>query len=240
MNCLAIDASTQVLGLCARKGEAEAALTLRNGLQHAPALLPLTRMLLDELGLSAAELQLVVCSIGPGSFTGIRIGMASAQGISFGAGCPVLGVSTLDAFALPYADFKGEVYPVIDARKGKYYTVLFKDGKRRGEYLDVTPEEMGSRLSAAERAILVGPDAEAIRERMLASADVARGALGRAAAPPLGTPDGKKILASGFTDPRALLRLGLERYTREGADPSSLIPLYLRRSEAEISAERGK
>jgi tRNA threonylcarbamoyladenosine biosynthesis protein TsaB len=226
LNCLAIDASTQVLGLCARKAEKEASATLRNGMQHAPALLPLVRGLLDQLGLAAEELQLVVCSIGPGSFTGIRIGMASAQGISLGAGCPVVGVSTLDAFALPYAGFQGEVYPVIDARKGKYYTALFVEGKRRAEYLDLKPEELAARLDAAPRAILVGPDAEAVRRRVLFRGGV--------------PPDGGKIVASEYTDPRALLRLGLEKFGTEGEDPSGLVPLYLRRSEAEIAAGRAQ
>ncbi len=223
MNSLAIDTSTEVLGLCVRKGDAFASLSLRHGLQHAPSLLPLIDRLLREVSLAVAEINLIICSTGPGSFTGIRIGLATAKGISLATSCPVAGVSTLDAFAYPYGSFAGDVYPVIDARKGNYYTALFQDGSRASEYLDIPPGELRRRLLAGGRGLLVGPDAGAIRDRLFEEGD-------RKAR--------EKVSCSGFIDPRALLQIGEERFAREGAVSESLIPLYLRKSEAEISAGR--
>ncbi|HET6450098.1 MAG TPA: tRNA (adenosine(37)-N6)-threonylcarbamoyltransferase complex dimerization subunit type 1 TsaB, partial [Spirochaetia bacterium] len=75
MNVLALDTATEVLSLCARKGDAWASLAVRHGLQHSPSLLPLAQRLLADLGMGVGELDLVVCTVGPGSFTGIRIGI---------------------------------------------------------------------------------------------------------------------------------------------------------------------
>jgi tRNA threonylcarbamoyladenosine biosynthesis protein TsaB len=220
MNVLAMDTATEVLALCASRDEAWASLCLRRGLQHSPSLLPLAGHLLSQLGIGPVDLDLVVCSLGPGSFTGIRIGLATALGISHGRRVPVVGVSTLDAIARSWEAHEGDVYPVIDARKGKIYFAHFSGGARQGEYHDGTPADLAAAVAAAAargaRPLIAGPDAERIR-----------GMLGDAArAVPCGT----------SLDPLFLLRIGVEKYTKDGADPESLRPLYLRKSEAEIAS----
>jgi len=215
-NVLAVDTSTEVLAISMCASGAWASLALRQGLQHSPSLLPLVDTLLSRLGLTAASLDLIVCSIGPGSFTGIRIGLATALGISGARGIPVVGVSTLDAIAEPWRSRAGEVYPVIDARKGKIYTALFVAGTRRSDYLDLTPAALAARLGSAEDPLLAGPDACRIRAL-------------------LGEPAGA-VPCAELLDPLALLRLGVAKMEREGADPLPLRPLYLRKSEAEIAS----
>ena len=214
MKALSIDTSTEVLALAASNGDAWTSLSLRRGLQHSPTLLPLVDRLLAEIGLAAADLQLIVCSLGPGSFTGIRIGLATALGIGYGTGVPVVGASTLDAIARPWAAREGDVLPVIDARKGNIYTALFRRGERVTGYLDLSPEDLLARVFTADRPLLAGPDAERIR-----------GLLGETA---------REVPCVDLLDPSALLRIGIEKYTKEGADPNALRPLYLRKSEAEI------
>jgi tRNA threonylcarbamoyladenosine biosynthesis protein TsaB len=212
---LAIDTATEVLALAVDDGTARVSLALRRGLQHSPALLPLADRLLEELGFSAGELELVVCSVGPGSFTGIRIGLATAKGIAFATGCPLVGVSTLDALARPWACFPGVVWSVIDARKGRWYAAAYRRGRRTTEYLDLAPDDLRARIGAgAGPALVAGPDAP-------------RFAAGLPAAS-----------ATDLFDPAAVLAAGRERYATEGADPASLTPLYLRQSEAEIEARR--
>lgn len=220
MNTLAIDTSTSVLSVCVRKGEVSATLALRRGLEHSPSLLPLIERLMGEISLDAAQLDLVVCSVGPGSFTGIRIGLATAKGIAFAVSKPLVGVSTLDALALPFSTAPA-VYPVIDARKGRWYTAFYRHGVREGGYLDIPPAEILARLSAPGKTILVGPDAEALRNLLLSDA-----------APDLR----ERVWASPFMDPHAMLRLGEEKFLREGADPAGCSPIYLRKSEAEMAA----
>jgi tRNA threonylcarbamoyladenosine biosynthesis protein TsaB len=212
---LALDTATEVLAIAVDDGAARASLALRRGLQHSPALLPLADRLLAELGLSAADLDLVVCSVGPGSFTGIRIGLATAKGIGLATGCPVVGVSTLDALALPWADFPGDVWSVIDARKGRWYAAGYRGGRRFTEHLDLAPGDLAARIGGGgARILLAGPDAPRFAD---------------------GLPGAS---ATDLFDPLALLRAGRERYEAEGADPRSLKPLYLRQSEAEIEAGR--
>ena len=215
---LALDTSTEVLAIGVASPKAWASLALRQGLQHSPSLLPIVDQLLARLDLTASSLDLVVCSLGPGSFTGIRIGLATALGIAGGRGIPVVGVSTLDAIAEPWKWHSGEVYPVIDARKGRIYTAAFSAGTRRSEYLDLTPTELAVRIEAGKDPFLAGPDAA----RILAT-------LGR-------EPD--TMPCAELLDPAAFLRLGIAKFEREGADPLPLRPLYLRKSEAEIASGR--
>jgi tRNA threonylcarbamoyladenosine biosynthesis protein TsaB len=220
LNSLAIDTSTGLLMICARKDEKTASLTLRHGLQHSPRLIPLIDGLLSELSMSVKDLSLLVCSLGPGSFTGIRIGLATAKGISMGASCPVVGVSSLDAYALPYSSFQGDVYPVIDARKGNFYTALFRHGRRIGEYLDIPPKSLVEKLLAADSALLAGPEAGDVHSALFS-----------------GTANAG-VSFSGYADPSALLEIGERLFALSGADPSLLVPIYLRKSEAEITAGR--
>ena len=216
MNVLAIDTSTETLALAVHRGDSWASLCVRRGLQHSSGLLPLAAGLLEELGMSASDLELLVCSRGPGSFTGIRIGLATAMGISHGRGIPLVGVSTLDAIALPWAAYDGDVCAVLDARKGKYYAALFRGGALQGTYRDVSPVELVRLLAAADRPLLAGPDAPRIGAML--------------------DQDGRRVTCTDFFDPRSLLRIGVEQFEEKGADPSSLQPLYLRKSEAEIAS----
>jgi tRNA threonylcarbamoyladenosine biosynthesis protein TsaB len=216
MNVLAIDTATEVLAIAATRGGAWASLCVRRGLQHSPSLLPLVDKLFEELGLAAADLELLVCSLGPGSFTGIRIGLATALGIAQGRGIPVVGVSTLDAMAKPWEAHAGDVFPVIDARKGKIYAARFHGGTRVSEYLDVSPIDLAALCAAADRPLLAGPDSGRIRDSLGES--------------------GRGLACVEVLDPCSLLRIGVEKHTKGGADPLALRPLYLRKSEAEIAS----
>ncbi len=220
MNVLAIDTATEVLALSALRGETWATLSVNRGLQHSPALLPQAEALLGHLGMTAADLQLIVCSLGPGSFTGIRIGLATAMGIGEARAIPVIGVSTLDAIALPWAGRDGDILPVIDARKGRIYTALYRAGVREGDYRDISPEELGAVIAGARAPLLAGPDALRIRALLPAA--------------------WQAMPAVDFLDPRGLLRLGMEAYRVKGAGDGVLQPLYLRKSEAELMFGKNK
>jgi tRNA threonylcarbamoyladenosine biosynthesis protein TsaB len=216
LNVLSLDTATEVLALCAARGDSWATVSLYKDLQHSPALLPLADRLLHDLDMSVKDLDLVVCSTGPGSFTGIRIGCATAMGIGHGRGIPVVGVSTLDALASAWAAWAGEVFPVIDARRGNIYTARYSRGERQGDYRDISPSDLGELLDRAESPLLVGPDSPRILELLRN----VKGGLHDAA-------------VADSMDPRSLLRLGVNTYRTRGADPAPLRPLYLRASEAE-------
>ncbi len=225
MKVLAVDTSTEVLAVAVSDGSASASLALRRGLQHAPALLPLASRLMESLGMQPRDLELLVCSLGPGSFTGIRIGLATVKGIGAATGCPIVGVSTLDALALPWAGIDSDVWTVIDARKGNWYAACYRGGERVSDFMDEPPAALRQAIEAREgssRALLAGPDAA----RLLA----------------LAFPDGApaRLSTSELYDPMALLRAGFRQHDLPPADRLALTPIYLRRTEAELAADAAR
>jgi tRNA threonylcarbamoyladenosine biosynthesis protein TsaB len=99
---------------------------------HAEALMPLIARLMDVARLEFADIDRIAVTVGPGSFTGVRVGIAAARGIALAAGKPAIGLTTLAAFTAPHvaAGFAGTVVPVIDARHGHVYMQVFGPGGR--------------------------------------------------------------------------------------------------------------
>ena len=119
-----------------------------SGYTHSETLAPMLKELLDECGITADDIDLVAVTAGPGSFTGIRIGLATVKGFAFPNSTPCVLVSTLDCLAYAVADFDGIVCPVLDARRGQVYNALFKSGVR------ITPDRA---IAASELAKIKGP-----------------------------------------------------------------------------------
>jgi tRNA threonylcarbamoyladenosine biosynthesis protein TsaB len=101
-------------------------ITLLNRLHHSQMILKMIDSLIKESGVSLDRVDLFAVSVGPGSFTGLRVGLATMKGLATGLGKPLTGVPTLEAFArqLPYTPFP--ISPLIPARKGEVYTALYQ------------------------------------------------------------------------------------------------------------------
>ena len=95
------------------------------GKKHSETLLPMVEALYREAGRSISQTDLFACSVGPGSFTGVRIGVATVKGLAFG-GKSCVGVSTLEALAYNLEGCHGIISPVMDARRGQLYNALFR------------------------------------------------------------------------------------------------------------------
>lgn len=95
------------------------------GLTHSQTLLVMAEDLLKQCGRTAQQVEAVAVANGPGSFTGVRIGVAAAKGFAWGNEIPIYGVSTLEAMALGLGIFEGYVCPVMDARRSQVYNALF-------------------------------------------------------------------------------------------------------------------
>lgn len=150
MRLLVVDTA---LGLCTVVVHDGSRLTARSepmARGHQEALAPLAQAVMAEAGLAFSDLDGVGVTVGPGSFTGLRVGLAFAQGLGAALDRPVVGLSTLDALAASVAPDGLPVAAVIDARRGQVYARLF-DGA--GEALDAagaTPlTELASRLARA-------------------------------------------------------------------------------------------
>ena len=131
------------------------------GLTHSQTLLSMAEDLLAACGKTVADVTAVAVAAGPGSFTGVRIGVAAAKGFAWGRELPCYGVSTLEAMALQLGVWQGYVVPTMDARRSQTYTALFRaeGGKltRLAEDQAISFEELGNLLKNREEPIfLVG------------------------------------------------------------------------------------
>ncbi len=131
------------------------------GLTHSQTLLPMAQKLLAQHALQPADIDAVAVAAGPGSFTGVRIGVAAAKGFAWGAEKPCYGVSTLESMARQMGDFAGYILPVMDARRQQVYTALFEsDGRkvsRLWEDQAISLEQLAGGIKTLEKPIfLVG------------------------------------------------------------------------------------
>ncbi len=131
------------------------------GLTHSQTLLSMAQDLIASCGFTPAQIDATAVAAGPGSFTGVRIGVAAAKGFSWGRQIPCYGVSTLEAMALNLGVHDGYVLPVMDARRSQVYNSLFRvqDGifTRLKEDRAISLEELGEEIkNLKEPVFLVG------------------------------------------------------------------------------------
>ena len=108
------------------------------GLTHSRTLMPIVEHILKNTGLTVADMDAIAVAAGPGSFTGIRIGVAAAKGLAFAADKPAVGVSTLAAMARNVAFCDGLVICAMDARRQQVYNALFE--AKDGQLTRLTPD----------------------------------------------------------------------------------------------------
>jgi tRNA threonylcarbamoyladenosine biosynthesis protein TsaB len=216
MRVLAVETSTLSGGAALLDGErivGEYTLDVR--MTHSERLMAAIDQLLTDAGWTARDLEGLAVSVGPGSFTGLRVGLSTVKGLALALSIPVAAVPTLDAMAamLPFASLP--VCPVLDARKREVYASLYRwDGlgmRREWDYLAIAPDELARRLD--EPVIVVGDGADAISSPFA-----------RHVQPPRRGPAPAVVGALGH----ARLAIG------ETVAAADLLPIYLRPSEAEL------
>ena len=216
MRVLAVETSTLAGGAALLDGGlvvGEYALDVRA--THSERLMGAIDRLLTDAGWAVRDLEGLAVSVGPGSFTGLRIGLSTVKGLALALSIPIVAVPTLDAMAalLPFAALP--VCPVLDARKGEVYASLYRwDGAgmhRVWEYLAITPADLAQRL---EEPVIVLGDA----------ADQIHSPYARRIRPPRRGPSPASVGALGYSR----LTIG------DTVAPADLVPIYLRPSEAEL------
>jgi tRNA threonylcarbamoyladenosine biosynthesis protein TsaB len=164
MRILAIDTA---LGACAaavldteRAAAVHETLAMQRG--HAEALMPLIARLMQRAAIGFADLDRIAVTTGPGSFTGLRVGIAAARGLGLAAGKPVVGLTTLAAYAAPFiaADDTLPVVAAIDARHGHVYLQVFGPGGRTLVTPRLAPLREALRAAATGSPRLTGNAAE--------------------------------------------------------------------------------
>jgi tRNA threonylcarbamoyladenosine biosynthesis protein TsaB len=216
MRVLAVDTSTMAGGVALLEAErvvGESLLDVRT--THSERLMVAVERALGDAGWMPQSLDGLAVAVGPGSFTGLRIGLATVKGLALALGCPIAAVPTLDAMAagLPWAS--RPVCPVLVARKDEVFACLYRwDGatmQREWDYVALSPAALAARLT--EPVVGVGDGAALVASPWMALAQPVR--------------RGPSAAAVGW--------LGQERLRRgDTVGAAELAPLYLRPSEAEL------
>ncbi len=222
---LTLETATPSCGLALMKGnEAVYSLSFIPGGGHSTGLMPAVEAMVWLTGVPRSAWRAVVISRGPGSFTGLRIGLATAKAISLGLSIPLYGVPTLEALAFRLSGWPTEfICPLLDARKSQVFVALYRQtGKGLKTALPpraAYPEEL-PRIVPPE-ALFTGDGADRYGVKM----ENLYGANLRFAPPDL-----------RITDPAAVGMLGLPKVLRAApSELARLIPEYVRASDAEIN-----
>lgn len=196
---------------------------LHTGLTHSQTLLPMAADLLEQCGLKPQDLDLIAVAAGPGSFTGLRIGVAAAKGLAWAAELPCAGCSTLEAMAWSLAGFQGEVCAAMDARRHQVYNARFQVNGTAPHRLtpdraialaDLVKELEGTSVPQ----IIVGDGAQLCCDALTA-----------AGIPAVLAPPNLRMQSAW-----GVARMGLElARTGQTVSPGELVPIYHRLSQAE-------
>jgi tRNA threonylcarbamoyladenosine biosynthesis protein TsaB len=228
VNIVAIETATETVGVAVRAAAgAEAALTLSGRRRHVEALAPALEHLLVQVELTLADIDLVAVDIGPGLFTGLRVGVAAAKGLALGLGIGVIGLSSLEILtgAAARQGHDGHVLAAVDARRGEVFASV-RELRAGGEAAEdvitpglFAPDELARALGELGGVRIVGVGDGA--QRYATVLDRVGGVTcltGALAAPP----------------PLTLLALAAERYDNGSVplDPALVVPLYMREADA--------
>jgi len=226
MRVLAVDTATEASSVALLSGDELICRFAEGGLPHAQQVLGMVEAVLAEAQVSLSMLDGIAASIGPGAFTGVRISVAVAQGLAFGAGLPVAPVSTLEALALQVTrSGAAHALACLDARMGEVYWGCFAADLTRGV--------------AASCAARVGPPASVVLPEPGSYRGIGRGF---GAYPALAALPGLELDpkdSRALPNAREFAALGALRLAlKEGVDPADISPLYLRDKVALTEAER--
>ena len=215
---VAVETSGAPGSAAACRGERVAERVLEERAVHGRGLLPALEACVVEAGGSPSEIDLVVVGVGPGSYTGLRVGIAAAKTLAFVRRCPIVGVCSSEAIAANAPARAEWIAVAIDARRGEVFASLYR---RRGR--EAVAERAPSLLTPRDLARIAPPGTLVLGDGAAAYAEEWR-AVGLS----VGEREGGRARAS------ILLRLGLRAFAaRGGDDPGAVRPLYLRASAAE-------
>jgi len=218
MNVLAVDTSTSTLHICLKTEQGLEERKIEGFMQHSEMLLSEIKDLLKRQKTEMKELDLLVCTRGPGSFTSLRISMATLKGISLATGCPLVSVPTLKCLAMA-ANQSLPTLAVIDAKKRRYYLGLYDEqGTMMMEDIDGNAEDIAENLRCIDKLFITGPDAPAFAEKL-------KGVIPQSHV----VVDELPIRAIG----EIMIQEGVKQFEAKGADDIGQGPSYIRRSDAE-------
>lgn len=228
LKILAIDTATDTGSIAITDGENILAESILNvGRTHSETLIPTFQEMLEKTKLDIKDLDLLSLTLGPGSFTGVRIGASTIKGFALALKKPVAGVSTLEALASNFPFSSLPIMPLFDARRGEIYTAMFK---WEGDKIKRLSEDRAASLEDAIRGITT--KTIFVGDGLVKYGQMIKDTLGDKAV--FAPKSAWYIRASNVA------ALGMKSYEAGGGlDIATFTPSYRRKSEAEIQMEKG-
>lgn len=220
MNILSLDTSTSAIAIAVKTDTTYEERLIENALSPSEDLLLEIKNMLKRVNLTLSDLNLLVATKGPGSFTGLRIALSTLKGISLGASIPLVSIPTLDCFTKSVSTlYSGPILAVIDAKKKRFYFSLWENGEKVIQDRDESPTLILDELKKRNKKTLItGPDAKVLYEKLLEL-------------------DSTLPLLLDTLSPRniskVLIDSAIERLKTHGEDDIGEGPVYIRRSDAE-------
>ena len=223
MNALAIDCAVSKIAIAAKKDTSLEKLVLDVGIKQSEKLLPAIDYLFKELGLAPKDLHYTTATLGPGSFTGLRLGLSSLKAINLAHGTPIYGIPSLAAYAWPYRTAPSTVLSVIEAKENEYFSQFFSQGKQLSDAEDKNTDEILARIDTSSELLVCGPGAVHFCKGL---AEIAPRYSAHCFSPEIDATETLFAMAEGLIDSNVS---PLQDYDA---------PLYVRKSEAEIVHEQ--
>ncbi|MGI6466224.1 MAG: tRNA (adenosine(37)-N6)-threonylcarbamoyltransferase complex dimerization subunit type 1 TsaB [Sphaerochaetaceae bacterium] len=227
MNVLAFDTSSDVLSIAIESDKKYYNLTYTIGRNFSEQLVNQLKSSLESVNLSFKDLDLIVCSKGPGSFTGLRVGMAAAKGIAVASSKPFISLSSMEIYQYPLSETNQVILSVLDGKKERYYNALFINGKRLSEDSDLTIGQIVDFLVNYKEVVVTGYDAQQAFKKLCDEVT------------------SRNLNIKLLLDPthmgsygQSMIELGKNLFLEQGGDPLGVGPTYVRKSDAELSLEK--
>lgn len=221
MRILAIDTSNYPLGVAVIDGDKVVAEYITNVKRnHSIRIMPAIESAMKEAEMKPADLNKIVVAEGPGSYTGVRIGVTIAKTLAWTLGIPLSGVSSLEVLAMAGRYFQGYIAPIFDARRGQVYTGLYKF--ENGQLTVVEPDQLTMISDWAEKLVGLREKTLFIGNDVSLHLDTISGIMGEKAI----------ISAPAERNPRPS-ELALLGKCKPDANAHSFVPNYIRLAEAE-------
>ena len=225
MKALAIDCACSRLTVAAKSEDKSCTAIYDIGMRQSETLVPALDFVLEKCGLAKNELDYTTLTIGPGSFTGLRLGISALKAIECAFGTPVYGISSLETYAFPYAALALPVLSCIDANKDRFFAGLYKEGSPFLPDGDYDIPTLAENLKSESKIILAGFEKDTTK---------LKGLLG-AALPSL------ELICLPVTSVTTECLFKLAESQKEARTPPLQDydgPIYLRASEAEIKLKQ--
>ena len=225
MKALAIDCACSRMTVAAKNDDKTFTAIYDIGMRQSETLVPALDFAIEKCGLEKCSLDYTTLTIGPGSFTGLRLGISALKALECAFGTPVYGISSLEAYAYPYANLGLPVLSCIDANKDRFFAGLYKEGKSLLADGDYDIPYLAQALKNEEKIILAGFEKDTSKLKGLLEPELPQIKIILPTVSPVTTESlfalAEKMISQG--------KAGLQEY--DG-------PVYLRASEAEIKLKQ--